>query len=113
MYGMFWLLWVNLTLMVIVVSLISVLVTFMTVNAQNWEWWWRSFFTGASAGAWMGIYCLYAMIFELKMDLFAGDLIYIIYNCFICTLFAFACGFISVCASFLFLILIYRNSRSD
>ena len=113
MYGMLLLLWLNMVLLIVVVSLISVITTYTTIQAQNWEWWWRSFFVGASAGGWMLLYSLYAMIFEFKMDLLAGDLIYILYMSFCSSMFGMSCGLISVFSSYVFLHEIYSKSRSD
>lgn len=113
MYGMFVLLWWNLFMLVIVVAIVSILVTYLTVQGQDWNWWWRSFLNGAAAGGWMFLYSVYAMVFDLKMNLIAGDIIYLIYMGVCSTLFGVSCGAVSLLVSYAFLHEIYSKARGD
>ena len=47
---MFGFLLLNVLMLVVVISLLSVLQTYMQLCQQNYEWWWRSFYVGASGG---------------------------------------------------------------
>ena len=62
MYAMFGFLFVNLHLLVMVVGLLSIVYTYVQLNAQNWKWWWNAFMLGMSAGVYMGGYSLYFMV---------------------------------------------------
>lgn len=62
MIGMFILFFVNLNLLICVVTLLSILQTYLCLQAGNWQWWWRAFFSGFSAGIWIFLYCMYHMI---------------------------------------------------
>ena len=61
----------------------------------------------------MLLFSIYAMIFDLQMDLFAGDLIYLIYMCCCSTMFGCVCGFLAVMSSGLFVSEIYSRIKSD
>jgi transmembrane 9 superfamily protein 3 len=63
MYGLFGFLLLNLNLLVIVVALVSIVNTYLCLRAQNWNWWWRAFFSGFSIGFWIFGYCMYHMMF--------------------------------------------------
>lgn len=113
MYAMFGLLWFNCMMLVTVVTLISVLTTYLQIQNQNWQWWWRAFCTGASAGIWMFVYSIYMMICEFKMNLFAGDVVYLTYMAMASSLFGCVCGFISMLSSYVFLTEIYSRIKND
>ena len=59
------------------------------------------------------IFSLYAMFFEFKMDLFWGDIVYLLYTVLFGSMFGTMCGSISLMASFLFVSLIYSTIKSD
>lgn len=65
LYAMFGFLFINMQLLTIVVCLLSIVQTYVQLNAGNYEWQWRSFFLGASGGIYMAIYSLYFMVFNL------------------------------------------------
>lgn len=107
MFGMFWLLWLNVCILVTVVSLMSILITYITLQNQNWKWWWRSFNTGAAAGVWMMIWSIYAMSHVFKMDYIAGEVIYLLYMLVCSAMFSLICGTVSLVASLFFVTRIY------
>ena len=68
---------------------------------------------GASGGLYMGIYSLYFMIFNLEMDLLAGEIIYLLYMLLCTTCFSVMCGTISVVASYCFITSIYSGIKGE
>jgi transmembrane 9 superfamily member 2/4 len=113
MYAMYGFLFFNLQLLCIVISLLSVVQTYITLNAQNYEWWWRAFWVGASGGFYMGAYSLYYMVFVLKMNFVAGELIYLLYMVLCTGGFMLMCGTISTLASYIFVHAIYSGIKGD
>jgi hypothetical protein len=103
----------NLNLLFGVIAVVSVLHTYFCVQAQNWQWWWRAFWSGFLAGGWMFVYCVYHMVFVFGMDVFWGDIVFLIYSVTACVLFGFLCGFVSVFFSFVFVQFLYSRSKSD
>lgn len=113
MYAMYGFLFVNLQLLTLIISLLSIVQTYVQLNAQNWSWWWRAFNLGASGGIYMGVYSLYFMIFNLQMDLLAGEIIFLLYMFLGTTCFAIMCGTISVIASYCFVVSIYSSIKGE
>lgn len=62
--GLYFALLLNINLTICVIGLVSMLTTYMSLRAGNWNWWWRSFFQGFGVGLWIFIYCMYHMIVE-------------------------------------------------
>lgn len=110
---MFFFCFLTLNLLVCVVALVSVLHTYATLANQNWQWWWRSFFTGFSASLWMFVYALWLMISVFKMDVFWSDVVFLLYAGMMSTCFGMMCGAISVIASWVFVTYLYALSKSD
>lgn len=113
MYAMFGFLFVNLQLTTLIVCLLSIVQTYVLLNAQNYEWWWRAFYLGASGGIYMGLYSLYFMHFDLQMDLLWGEIVYLLYMLMCTSMFSIMCGTISVIASFCFIMSIYSNIKGE
>lgn len=102
-YGMFGMLFFNLSLLLVVITLISVLSTYLSLQYGNWGWWWRSYLIGYTAGVFLILYSVYAMFCVFKMDLFWGDIVYLLYTVLFGGMFGTMCGSISVLASFVFI----------
>lgn len=113
LFGMFGMILVNMCLLFCVVSLVAVLNTYLCIQAQNWKWWWRAYLSGWSAAIYMFVYCVYVMVFEYQMDVFWGDLIYLIYCLQISFMFGALCGAIALISSFMFVWALYSLGRSD
>lgn len=113
LYYMFGYLFINFGLLMVIIMLVSIISTYLQLNAQNHEWWWRSWYIGCAAAVYMFVFSVYYMIFELQMDMFAGEAIYLVYMMMFCTSFGTMCGSISTATSFLFVQSIYNNAKAD
>lgn len=112
-FGMFVFLFLNTNLMLCVVSLISIICTYINLRAGNWKWWWRSFFNGAAVGVWVFIYMMWMAMTEFKITNFASDIVYILYSMLAGQLFGCMCGAVSLMASWFFVTILYMSSKSD
>lgn len=112
MLGMFFFLLLNLNLLMCVVGLVSVLTTYLKLQAQEWAWWWRSFWTGYSTSIWCFLYCLWHMS-QFAIKDFWSDLVFLLYAMLFSNLFGLMCAMISVLASWIFVTFLYSQSKSD
>jgi transmembrane 9 superfamily member 2/4 len=113
MIGMFFLYFCNINLTLCVVSLVSIILTYLSLQAGNWQWWWRAFWSGFSAGFWILLYCMYHMIVVFQMDVFWSDIVFTLYSLLVSSCFGMMCAFVSVVASWIFVTLLYMQSKSD
>ena len=109
-YAMFGILLVTLLMMAVTISALSITVTYKRLSHQNYDWWWPSFFLGASGGVYMMLFAIYYLVAHEDMSVLSSDLIYFITMACISFCFAVMCGSISVLASYLFVENIYRTS---
>lgn len=113
LYAMFGSLFIVMLLLVFVVSEISIIQTYFQLRHENYEWQWRSFWTGASCGLYVAAYTLYYMIYTAKMDLLAGELIYLVWASLAAYSVTIMCGMLAIFASAQFVESIYGNIKSD
>lgn len=112
LYAMFGVLSLNLSLLIIVIALVSVLSTYLSLQNGNWAWWWRSFGIGCSTGYYLIIYTLFFFAPTEMSNLFWSDLVMLLYTLLFGSMFATMCGAISLCASYAFLTIIYSTIKS-
>jgi hypothetical protein len=110
---MFGVLFINLWLLIIVIGLVSVLLTYLSLQRGNWAWWWRSFGIGYSTGLYLMAFSFYNMVFVFKMNLFWGDVVYLLYSVLLGSMFSTMCGAISLASSYMFITIIYSATRGE
>ena len=68
---------------------------------------------GYSAGLYLMAFSFYNMVFVFKMNLFWGDVVYLLYTVLLGSMFAATCGAISLAASYVFLTVIYQSTKGE
>jgi len=58
-------------------------------------------------------FSFYNMIFVFKMNLFWGDLVYLLYSVLLGSMFSTMCGAISLAASYMFITIIYSATKGE
>ena len=59
MYSMFGFLLLSILSQAIIISLLSIISTYMQLCSQNYHWWWRSFVIGASGSLYIALEIAY------------------------------------------------------
>jgi hypothetical protein len=59
LYGLFSLLLLNIVLLQVIAGLVTVLLIYLLLQRHDAHWQWRAFLSGASAGGWMFLFCLF------------------------------------------------------
>ena len=113
MYAMFGFLLINLILQIAIISLLSILQTYMQLSYQNYDWWWRSFAIGASGAIYMLLYSLVFAMYKLKIHDPYTDIAFLIYVFLFIGCYSFGAGTIAVQASYYFVSNIYSDIRVD
>lgn len=47
---------------------VSIVGTYLLLNAENYQWRWTSFLGGASIGLYLFLYCIYFYVYKTKMS---------------------------------------------
>lgn len=102
MYAMFGHLLLSMILLLVIISLLSILSTYLQLERQDPQWWWRSFIVGASGGIYIAAYCLCLIVMNMNLKDFASDASVFIYVTVIACSYSVLAGAVSTQASYFF-----------
>eukprot|EP00957_Ditylum_brightwellii_P189461 14421242-Ditylum_brightwellii.AAC.1 len=92
---------------------ISVVMTYVQLCGENHRWWWKSFFSCASAGFYLFLYSLWFLTAKLELVGFLPIVVYFTYMLMISVAFGLFCGSIGLLSSFWFTRTIYGAVKVD
>lgn len=100
---------------IVVVScgLVSISVCYIQLRAEDYRWWWTSFWSCASAGMYMFLYCIWFL--QSKLDMTSGfpTFVYLSYMGAMSLCFGLFCGSIGFLAAFSFCGKIYSEAFKE
>jgi len=96
------------------ISTISMVLTYLSLCGEEYRWWWRSFWSGASAGLYLFLYSIWFLATKLELVVGVAPLmVYLTYMGIICVAFGLYCGGVGVLSSFWFCRKIYAAVKVD
>jgi len=98
-------------LLTIVISLLSVIWTFMGLRNGNYKWQWRSWCVGASSGIYVTAFTIYYMVCHLSISYVADDFIYLLWTALFLVSYTLLAGGTSAFAATVFVDLIYNKDN--
>ena len=111
-YYLFGFLWLALLVLIIISSEISIIVCFICLCFGDYNWWWKSFFIGASPTIYFFGYSIYYFQY-LKTTRFTTILIYFSAMGILSSIIFLICGSLGVFCTFFFLVKIYSMIKVD
>ncbi|CAJ1344901.1 unnamed protein product [Effrenium voratum] len=112
-YYLFGFLMLVLLILVVTCAEISITLAYFQLTNEDYNWWWRSFFTSASSALYVFAYsCLYYFT-RMQIGHYVGALLYFGYMFVISYTFALITGAIGFSATFMFVRTIYGSIKID
>ncbi|RVX68211.1 hypothetical protein B0A52_08720 [Exophiala mesophila] len=87
--------------------------TYIQLCAENYHWWWQSFFVGGASGAWIFIYSIWYYWTRLHIEGFISSLLFFSYSALACAVYAMATGTIGLLTAYVFVRRIYGGVKVD
>mmetsp|Transcript_9789 Transcript_9789/g.19931 ORF Transcript_9789/g.19931 Transcript_9789/m.19931 type:complete len:645 (-) Transcript_9789:54-1988(-) len=114
-FYMFGFLFFTFLLLMISSAEVGIVLTYMTLNREDYRWWWRSLLTTASAGLYVFLYSIhYAMNANAEQSLhMASSIIYFGYTSLASVYFSLICGAVGFLSSLGFVFKIYSSIKVD
>jgi len=100
-------------LLAITCALLSTVLCYMRLCAEDHRWWWKSFFDSATSGFWLFMYSVWYLCTKLSLVGFLPVTVYLTYMCMVSVAFGLFCGAIGFMTSFLFTKTIYSAVKID
>merc|ERR1712127_253671 len=101
------------TLLSITCALLSAVMCYLRLCAENHRWWWSSFTDTATAGLWLFIYSLWYLMTKLQLAGLLPIVVYITYMGMISVAFGLFCGSVGFLTTFMFVKVMYGALKID
>lgn len=113
-YYVFGFLLVVLLLLVVVCAEVSVVLTYMHLCVEDWQWWWKAFYASGSVSVYVFLYSINYLVFELQsLSGPVSAILYLGYSLIIAIAIMLATGTIGFIASFLFVHYLFSSVKID
>jgi transmembrane 9 superfamily protein 2/4 len=109
-FGFLLLIWL---LLVFTCAEVAILFCYFQLNRENYNWWWRSFFTAGSTGIYIFLYGIYYFVTQMDALYLTTFVLYFCYMSLFSLAFFVACGTIGWLACFWFNLKIYAAIKVD
>jgi len=94
-------------------ALLSTVMCYIRLCAEDHRWWWKSFFDSASAGMWLFLYSLWYLCTRLHLVGLLPVVVYITYMAMVSVAFGLYCGSVGFLTSLWFTRTIYNAVKID
>ncbi|KXS17099.1 endosomal protein [Gonapodya prolifera JEL478] len=108
MFGFFALV---LLILLITVIEVSVSLIYFVLCAEDYHWWWRSFFIGGSAGIYIFLYSIFYYATKLHISDPVSTLIYFTHSLIVALVFLVSFGSVGFFSTYVFLIQVYGSVK--
>ncbi|XP_071697372.1 transmembrane 9 superfamily member 12-like [Rutidosis leptorrhynchoides] len=113
-YYVFGFLLVVLLLLVVVCAEVSVVLTYMHLCVEDWQWWWKAFYASGSVSVYVFLYSIKYLVFELQS--LSGPVsatLYLGYSLIITVAIMLSTGTIGFITSFFFVHYLFSSVKID
>ncbi|XP_074635255.1 transmembrane 9 superfamily member 4-like isoform X1 [Acropora palmata] len=95
------------------VSQISIVMIYFQLCAEDYHWWWRSFFMSGSCSIYVFFYAVFYFVTKLEIEDFVPGLLYFGYTCIMVLSFWLLTGTVGFYATYIFIRHIYAAVKID
>merc|ERR1719375_1283865 len=112
-YYLFGFLALVLIILIVTCAEISIALTYFQLTSEDYNWWWRSFFSSASSALYVFLYSILYFTSRLQIEKAVSTLVYFGYMFLLSMIFFLLTGSIGTMASFFFVKAIYGSIKID
>lgn len=100
-------------ILILTCSLVTIVMTYFQLCAEDYRWWWRSFATSGSVALYVWLFCVYYFYTKLDMVLFVSSVVYFAYMFLLCIGMFLVTGLAGYVSTFWFVHLMYGALKVD
>ncbi|GMT33198.1 hypothetical protein PFISCL1PPCAC_24495, partial [Pristionchus fissidentatus] len=112
-YYMFGFLFIVYVILIITCSEATILLAYFHLCAEDYHWWWRSFFTSGFTSVYLAVYCVHFFTSKLTISGAISTILYFSYTSIFVFLFFLMTGTIGFLATYVFVRMIYASVKVD
>ncbi|KAI9816979.1 MAG: hypothetical protein M1832_004963 [Thelocarpon impressellum] len=103
---------VSAILMITVIE-VTIVATYIQLCAENYHWWWQSFYVGGASAAWVFLYCLWYYFTKLHITGFVSSMLFFSYSFLACAVYGLLTGTVGFLTAYAFVRRIYGAIKAD
>jgi transmembrane 9 superfamily member 2/4 len=96
-----------------IIAEMSITLTYFQLCAEDYNWWWRSFFISSSCALYVFIYSIYFFVTQSEMDNVSSIVVYFGYSFLSSITLGLTCGSIGFTATYIFIRTIFGAIKVD
>jgi transmembrane 9 superfamily member 2/4 len=100
-------------LLTITIAEVVLITTYIQLCAENYNWWWSSFFVGGASAFWIFVYSAWYYATRLHIEGLVSTLLYFMYSALACSTYGLATGTIGWMTAYAFVRRIYSGVKVD
>ena len=112
-YYVFGFLSVVCAILVITVSEVTIIATYIQLCNENYHWWWQSFFVGGASAFWIFMYCVWYYTTQLHIEGFVSSLLFFSYSFLACLVYGLLTGTVGFLTAYAFVRRIFSGTKVD
>lgn len=106
-YYLFGFLAVVSVILIVCIAEVTVVTVYVQLCAENYNWWWQSFFIGGSCAFWVFAYSVYYYATKLHISGFVSSILFFAYSFMACCMFGLLTGTVGFLSAYAFVRRIY------
>lgn len=106
-YYMFGFLTITTSILALTIAEVTVVTIYMQLCAEDYNWWWQSFFVGGSSAVWVFGYSVWYYFFKLHITGFVSSLLFFGYSFMACVVYGLLSGTVGFLTAYMFVRRIY------
>ena len=112
-YYVFGFLSVVCAILVITVSEVTIIATYIQLCNENYHWWWQSFFVGGASSFWIFMYCVWYYTTQLHIEGFVSSMLFFSYSFLACLVYGLLTGTVGFLTAYAFVRRIFSGTKVD
>lgn len=100
-------------LLIVTVAEVTVVTVYVHLCAENYNWWWQSFFIGGGSALWVFAYSMWYFIFKLHITGIVSSMLFVMYSFMACCVYGLLTGTVGFLTAYAFVRRIYRYVTVD
>jgi transmembrane 9 superfamily member 2/4 len=92
---------------IVTVVEVTIVATYVQLCAENYHWWWQSFFVGGASSVWIFLYCAWYYAVKLNIQGFISGVLFFSYSLLACAVYGLLTGTVGFLTAYAFVRRIY------
>lgn len=95
-------------ILILSIAEVTIVTIYLKLSYEDYNWWWHSFFIGASSSVWVFLYCVWYYFTKLHIEGFVSSLLFFSYSFMAVCVYSLLTGTVGFLTAYAFVRRIYR-----